>query len=265
MDKNIWHNISELKNISKNISGSGYTFNYAKKHNLYELGLHFTYIPIKSVWTPEPIEISKNEEGEIFYRCIDAKRDIYTYLPEAEFDTRLGKFISCNKGEFGGYLTTPKDTIQGNFINVFDFRNKTYAIDSLSHLACAHSKVYEFSDDFSWKEVCFLSGYIFKAIYFGDTSAFLLFSGFNGEFQSKEKSYMFEISDNGFSLKAEFDSFYNYVNNMIIHNDKMILGMDKIVCIVNIETKEESYLTPIDIKAEKNIYYVKRIRRLLRC
>lgn len=55
--------------------------------------------------------------------------------------------MASNNGEFGGELITPKGSLYGNFVEVFECCNKTYAIDSCNHMGMGHVKIYTFSDD----------------------------------------------------------------------------------------------------------------------
>ncbi|MGN1089374.1 MAG: hypothetical protein ACI4Q6_03135, partial [Huintestinicola sp.] len=52
---------------------------------------------------------------------------------------------------------------------------------------------------------------------------------------------------------AEFDISFYYVNNILLKNKMLIIGMDKVVAFVDIESKEIRYFTPLSIEAENDI------------
>ena len=51
----------------------------------------------------------------------------------------------------------------------------------------------------------------------------------------------------------EFDYWFSEVKNICVDNNRLIIGMDKVVAIVNLETKEIKTYTPVSIEAEKDI------------
>lgn len=71
------------------------------------------------------------------------------------------------------------------------------------------------------------------------------------------KSYLFEISETGFAIKAEFDNSFDWVKNMVVLNYHMILGMDKVVADVDITNKTITGYTPISLEAEADIIEVR--------
>lgn len=69
---------------------------------------------------------------------------------------------------------------------------------------------------------------------------------------------MLEISENGIDAKTEFDCGFYLVFNMIVKNGKMILGADKAVVVVDLQTKEIKAYTPISVDAEEHIIGISR-------
>ncbi len=86
----------------------------------------------------EYIEVIESESGELTWKAVE---QLPVHKSEFDFNSSLGLFQSCNRGEFGGILITPKNNIRGNFSNLFEFNNKVYAIDSLKKLLSIYSKV----------------------------------------------------------------------------------------------------------------------------
>ena len=96
-------------------------------------------------WVPEFLEIALREDGEIWCRL---NPDTPGRRKEEEvFKTSKGTFLSRNDGEFGGKLLTPKrKAVRGNFVKVFEFGGRIYAVDSLTHFVTANTAIYMFSD-----------------------------------------------------------------------------------------------------------------------
>ena len=49
------------------------------------------------------------------------------------------------------------------------------------------------------------------------------------------------------------------MENRVVEDNKLIVGMDKIVAIIDLYTKEIKAYTPISIEAEKNILKTKAL------
>ena len=179
---------------------------------------------------------------------------------ERVFKTSVGIFVSRNHGEFGGALETPGGEIDGNFCDVFELGDRVYAVDSLSHLGLASTTIYSFDRDCKHHKVFSAENLDFKARYATGKRAYILVSGSvsarsGGE---KLKSILLEISENGIDAKTEFDCGFYLVFNMIVKNGKMILGMDKVVVVFDLQTKEINAYTPLSVEAEKYIIGISR-------
>lgn len=81
----------------------------------------------------------------------DGKIKIKTFsgeMPIKKFKTKFGLMITVNRGEWRGelYNITEYGAEQagiGNFISVFEYDGKLYALDTLSHLSINRSKLHE--------------------------------------------------------------------------------------------------------------------------
>lgn len=207
----------------------------------------------------EYIEVKQMNDGNICWKAVD---EVPHYKYDFDYNSSFGLFHSDNRGEFGGTLITPKSQmIRGNFFKLFELNGKVYAIDTLSHMAVSHTKIYEFNSNSEYKilyetnsdDMLSLTG-----LTIAENKAYLLISGavlgenhtFTG---SKVQSILFEINNTGLTQLAVFDHEFHYVYNMLIKDDNMILGMDKLVAVVNIKDKEIQAYSPLTTYAENDI------------
>lgn len=269
--ENSWKSINELRETTIDISGCSYSLKYAEKHNLIEKkhSEHFGENP--SMWIREPIEVTVNNNSEILYRT----KEVGTWYEKQKetFETSLGTFISHNHGEFGGQLITPKETLCGNFVEVFECNNIVYAIDSCDHMCMGHIKIYAFSDklkaiklyesiDF-WENDKIYESLSFKGLCVKEDRSYILSAGsvehdyMTENKKIEEKSFLYEIKDGKIINTIEFDYWFSEVKNIYVDNNRLIIGMDKVVAIVDLETKEIKAYTPISIEAEKDILKTK--------
>ncbi len=268
---NVWKSINELRETSIDISGCSYSLRYATKHNLTEKAMSEHFGDNPSMWIPEPIEVSVNYKSEILYRT--KKVGTWYEKQKKTFETSLGTFISHNNGEFGGELITPKERLIGNFIDVFECDRNVYAIDSCNHMCMGHIKIYAFtkkaraiklyeSIDFGENDKIYES-LSFKGLCVKEDRSYILSAGrVEHDYMSEnkiieEKSFLYEIKDGKILNTIEFDYWFSEVKNICVDNNRLIIGMDKVVAIVNLETKEIKAYTPISIEAEKDILKVK--------
>ena len=237
---NRFRNIKKLRHIDSALCGKYYSSEYAAQHK-NGLKIYISDCAQHAVWIPEIINIVSDKDGNILY---DTETYLSYYHERNEvFHTTKGDFISADHGEFGGTLTLPSGRkINGNFIEVFEFCNKIYAVDSLSHMSIRHTDIYE-NDDYSYKRIFHNRELSFNASFYTEKGAYLLISGT-------------EETENSFVPKAELSviSFrnknYQTARSMIIKGGKMILGMDKTVAVIDIESGQENYYTPLSEEDE---------------
>lgn len=141
--KDDWKSFCNLRKTTEKLSGRHYPISYTDKYNLTQHSHCQSFSKTPSAWIYEPVEVAVNSDGNIIYRIPDT-HSIYKKQQE-RFETSKGLFVSHNNGEFGGSLITPKETIYGNFEEVFECNDTIYAIDSLNHLGIAHTKIYSFT------------------------------------------------------------------------------------------------------------------------
>ena len=228
------------------------------KDNIRDDAAYYTNNRVYARFIQEYIEVKQLDNGDISWRAVD---EIPYYESDFDFNTSFGLFRSENRGEFGGTLTTPKTTIRGNFLKLFECNGKVYAIDTLNHMGIAHTKIYEFNSESEYKilfETNIDEMLSLSALTISEHSVYILISGavlgedhtFTG---SKSRSILFEINMNGITRSGVFDTELHYVYNMIIHNRKMILGMDKLVAVVDIADNSIQAFSPLTLEAENDI------------
>ena len=269
--ENSWKSIYELRETTIDISGGHYSEKYVNKYNLPKKNMAQCLGKNPSMWIPEPIEVAVNNNCEILYRTKEV--GIWHEKQKEVFETSLGTFISHNQGEFGGQLITPKETLYGNFVEVFECNNIVYAIDSCNHMGIGHIKIYAFSNklkaiklhesiDFLGNDKMYES-LSFKGLCVKEDRSFILSAGFiEHDYMSEnkkieEKSFLCEIKDGKIINTIEFDYWFSEVKNICVDNNRLIIGMDKVVAIVDLETKGIKAYTPISLEAERDILITK--------
>lgn len=254
-------NIKLLRETNIDISGCYYSEKYAEEHNLTDKYMSRCFGENPTVWIPEQVEVTLKGEEVL---CRIRKIGNWYEKQKNKFITSSGTFISDNRGEFGGWLTIPNgEKLYGNFIQVFELENKIYAIDSCNHIGVGHIKIYVFSENLEALEIYsnlqndnYSEWISFKAMFAYQNRLFVLVSGrviFDSYNNSKEKSYLVEISDGKVINELSFDIEFCWVYNMIIKSNHMILGMDKVVAVVDLATHDIKAYTPISIEAEMDI------------
>ena len=264
-----WLSINNLRNVERNYSGWSYTYDFAKQRNLLSSQKSRSYGDTPAVWTPETIEIRNTSEG-IEYRI----KKISNNYENNKFKTKFGIFYTKNMGEFGGELILPLgDSLYGNFIQVFDFADKVYAIDSLRHMFIGHFKLYEFNDNSHYSclyEVGDIFGerndelLDFNGIYITSDNIYILISGeihSNNATHFKERKYqnisrLLQVTNNKVEEIMEIEDTFSSVQNIIVTDEILYVAADKILAVLNIKNKDVKYYSFIDKKAELNLLKV---------
>ena len=206
----------------------------------------------------EYIEVYTSESGILLWKATDSEPRKET---DFVFYSSFGIFHSIDHGEFGGTLTTPKETLYGNFSNIIEFNGKVYAIDSLNHMGIRHSRIIEFDNQLNHKTIFETDPedrLSLVAITIEKDRILLLISGAlsgnTGSFEdSKDYSVLLEITKNGLNRIAEFEFDLHYVNNLLLKNHTLIIGMNKLIAVIDTETKEINAYTPLTIEAEDEL------------
>lgn len=260
--------LSDLRQVSVDLCGRMYSRKFVdelkSQGKIKEKASFSKNNTMIALFIQEYIEIKENENGDIVWKAID-ETPHHEY--KFDFQSSFGLFRSVNRGEFGGSLITPKETLHGNFCEIFEFNGKVYAIDSLNHMSSGHIRIFEFDNtgDYEIKfKTNFNESISLSALTTEKERIYILVSGVkrgeSGNFQDRKScSYLFTITKDGFCELAKFDYNFCYVYNMLLKQNKMILGMDKIVAVVDIETKEITAYSPITINAEEDIKSIHKV------
>ncbi|MDE6660025.1 MAG: hypothetical protein K2K01_07955, partial [Eubacterium sp.] len=136
---------------------------------------------------------------------------------------------------------------------------------SCSHMGVGHLKVYSFSKNLTAVEIYstnknfesnFYEWISFEALYVDDDKFYILASGILNDGMDHKKSYLLKFSKGELVEKIEFDCLFTWVKNIIVYDDMLLIGMDKIVAVVDIGTKRIKAYTHISKEAEENIKMV---------
>lgn len=261
--------LSDLRQVSVDLCGRMYSKKFVdelkSQGKIKEKESFFRNNTMIALFIQEYIEIKENENGDIMWNAVDK---IPSREYEFDFQSSFGLFRSVNRGEFGGSLITPKVTLCGNFCKIFEFNGKVYAIDSLSHMSSRHIHIVEFDNagnyEFKFK-TNFHESFALSALTIEKECIYILVNGTkrseSEKFQDRKPcSYLFAITEEGFCELAKFDYNFICVYNMLLKQNKMILGMDKIVAVADIETKEITAYSPITVDAEEDIKKVMQLK-----
>lgn len=259
MTNNLWRPISELREVKEYINES-YTYDYYTKHKANDTKDNYTsaYYGYGSK-QPFSVHVQENVflrqlDNSIEYLVADRIKDIddsifdlYECDYSQDFDTKFGKFINNNQGEFGGELKTPSGkTIIGNFIYMFEWNNRVFAIDSLSHMICKDFNLIEFTSKDKFRNI--YSSHDendlsdskevgVDNLYITNDKVYFVESGV--DFSTKENIFRVLSLDKSDKIEEVFSTkdFYTNATSILVHNGNIYLGGNKILIVVDIETK----------------------------
>mgnify|MGYP003209557760 CR=1 FL=1 len=260
-----WKKLNQLRKIDDSISNLLYSREYAAPKITKRKKKKTFYFPNKTVYIFQRIEIKESEQGKILWRNCEYKgTDRIT-----KYDTQFGEMTSDDRGEFGGVLYTPFGNIDGNFCDVFDFEDKVYAVHSLAHLLSLYFGLYEISKDGNINEVYSLTDYFkgkdycedlaYCAKYIRDDhNAYILIAGYvkqlKEEFgETRYESRLIHICNGVVDTIMVIPEWIPEVTNMIVTDDYVYLGHDKMLSIIDRKTKAIEYRTFLSGKAVKNL------------
>ncbi|MDO4618494.1 MAG: hypothetical protein Q4B31_03115 [Clostridia bacterium] len=265
--------IENLRITENDISGVDYSAEYINNHSDYfntvdPLHTSSCSKGLRCAWYYEPIEVIL-KDGKIL--CHADISDIYYKEQQEEFITSKGVFVSHNHGEFGGELITPKgEKLRGNFTEVIECNNNIYAIDTCKHTSVGHTRIYSFSETLestrlyssdNIDEYDFPDKWIdVKGLLLTETSLYVLSSGrvdlcgTHDISKTVYKTYLFELRNGKLFKTREFDFLIERnVKNMLIYNNNLYIGMDKIVSVIDLSTNKRTIYTSISENAEKDL------------
>ena len=223
-------------------------------------------------------ELMKDEEGKLYYR----HKEMPLMVSPKEFKTQYGVFKNNDQGEFGGWIKTPKGKkISGNFNRCFELGIDTYFISTLSHLGLDDFALYRFTGADNYKKI-YSSGLealisldtiedgefeipddeeslSYGAMYINDETAYILLKGglLHHKIQGKGRfefiSRLLKIKDGNVEVLYDVNHGFGTISDMIVTDEYMAVATDKMVTIVDFESKKERLLTFISKEAEQEI------------
>lgn len=268
-----WNPFSKLRIVQQNISGLGYNKEYIKKHKLEKTKKPHCSNRINGVINfYEPLEV-KQEGNEVFWRYNE--NHIHTDIPET-FKTQYGVFNNHNNGEFiswlgkSGYdgpMTEYERTVnsiygrydyflEGNYCDMFDCGEYTYAISNLMHIGLGKFKIVRIDEELN--ALTMFDNYTFKdftrleyAGRFWSESGYVIIAVGAREIESntdgrkfKKIILLFLIDETGnCTIKNEWNISISSVNSMVAVGDDVYFGQNKMITRLNILSGEIEYFT----------------------
>lgn len=258
----MWKKIEELREVSWNFSGRHYPFEYAKKNKMEKkadaLATNECY---RTVHIPELVELKLDKNNDIIYHVTNEREQ---WQEETRYKTSLGVFEAVDHGEFGGWLTLPNGgNMTGRTKIVFECFGKSYVVMSCG-LLMDYFTLHEFTKDFSEKKLYVTTNtpaiqefVSFKALYRSPDAAYIFASGqISHNFDTRNASdisYLFKITENDFEQITFGDIIFRTVKSMVVQDNQLYLGLDKIVAKIDIESQDVKYYTPLSYEAEDNL------------
>ncbi len=268
-----WRPVSELRQVEENISSFGYVKEFIDEHKLHEKkSPHVTNGITGQVNFFEPIELKENS-SIIFYR----ENDNYIQMDKPEkFDTQYGTFNNHNNGEFTSWLgkdnydgLPEKDKkihhllgrgdfyIEGNFCDMFDCGEYTYAVSNLMHMGLGRFKIVRIDrnlestilyDNSSFDEWTCLE---YDGRFKNENGFVIIASGFlkleRGQDEKRnfqDKTLLFQIDNNGnCSISQEWEIKISSPNSMAVLGSYVYFGQNKMVTRLNLTSGELAYFT----------------------
>lgn len=257
--KSEWKPFSDLRTVQHNISKLGYKKQYIDKYKLEE-----TKIPYcRNICTGvinffEPLEVKK-EDNKIFWRYNESLS--HFNIPKT-FETQFGIFNNHNHGEFSSWLgkddykgLTEEEQeiksyigqsdyfIDGNYIDMFDYGEYSYAISNLMHLGLGLFKIVRIDKALN-SLILYDSKYDTRLEYAGrfqsKTEYVIIASGHrkivckDNEHKFQDIMLIFTIDKNGnCTISNEWNITIPPVNSMAVLNNYLYFGHNKMVSRFN--------------------------------
>ena len=263
----MWYTLDTLHKIDKDIAEYGYKESYANKYGLDDNQTNLWGSSESGVRNiSEPIKI-KLHNGKVMWKSLPD----YNWLGEERktFKTQLGVFDNEDRGEFGGSLYIhgrKKSLIDGNFCDMFDFGEYTYAISNLLHLWSGTLKIVRLDKNLGIKilfnnefQVYNFTSYEYLGHTIIDDVCYIIASGNqeyreNGRQMFKEKTVVFKVDINGnFDVFKEFNFTLSYVTSLCMLNNCIYFGRNREVTKLNLETGVLEHYTHKDEEALNNL------------
>lgn len=182
------------------------------------------------------------------------------YIYCREFETKFGKIISENHGEFGGVLYNITDngeefmTFGESFEYIFEYDNKVYAITSLCHLGgfdCSLHELKKFND--KYEDITIFTSWDLDFAGYYIKENFLYFYS-NSEYNGL---YRFNLNNNQLEIIAKDLCSQIEVNSLIKNNQYIYIYGNYNIVEYNLKTNEiKSIYTNLNYEDISELMYV---------
>ncbi len=208
----------------------------------------------------------KQGEGILYRIANESKREY-----GEEFTTQFGVFKNNNQGEFGGHLISSSGTrISGNFINVFDYKDMVYAIDSLNHMGIAHFNLLVFKSSDEYQTIYHTKDFMedfenfkFSAMYIDGQEMYIIISGdissYGKEKYCKDCTKILKVNESVVDEVAVVDESFSFINSLVIIGDYAYVSMDKLVAQIALSSGKVDYYTCLSEQAEENLIQIRKL------
>lgn len=242
-----WKPFSELKLFSKNDFNLENNIKYSSKHQI-------------------PFEV-KTEGDQILWRS----NDNLSYVKEPKkFTTQFGTFNNYNNGEFRSWLGIndfpdfPENNkeeysysnyedylIEGNFCDMFDLGEYTYAISNLIHMMIGHLKIIRIYknidtlilyDNYNHSNLRYIGRWIDDKGIVAIASGYRLFTKPDDNYERQDTTILFHIDKFGTcKIFKKWDFDLPNVNSIVKVKDYIYVGQDEMITRVKINDGSRSF------------------------
>lgn len=236
-----WRPFSELRLVQSDISCLGYNKKYIEEHGLSEMESFYGGNMITGVECYyEPFEV-KTEGNEILWR--HNENYIFEGAPE-KFETQLGTFNNHNHGEFESWLNRDDFYIDGNFSDMFDCGEYSYAISSLMHRGCGTFKIIRIDKNLEaltmYKNYDGI-GYIGR---FRNSEGYAIIASGSKVTRRKEITILLQIDRSGnCTINQEWNFWLSSVNSIVVSGNYAFFGQNKMITRLDVKTGDINYFT----------------------
>lgn len=266
-----WRPFSDLNLVQRNISGLGYNKDYIEEHGLNDTKIfHCTNMVTGVMCYFEPLEV-QIVDNEVFWRYNENL--VHMKAPE-KFETQFGTFYNHNHGEFTSWLG--KDNyhgllekeeinslfgradffVEGNYCDMFDCGEYSYAISNLMHLGLGTFKIIRINKKL--EAVAIYKNYhnnkhtrLEYEGRFQNTEGYVVIASGSRELENdgdrrkyQDITILFQISGSGKCIKScEWDFSISSANSMAVKGDYVYFGQNKMITRLNIQSGETVFFT----------------------
>lgn len=244
-----WKPLSELKILSKNNFNLESNIKYSGRHNI-------------------PFEV-KAEGDQILWRLNNNLNYLYVEEPK-KFITQFGTFNNYNNGEFNSWLgvndfpdiseaSNEKCSypnyedylIEGNFCDMFDLGEYSYAISNLLHMMIGHLKIIRINknidmlilyDNYNHSKLRYLGRWVNDKGIVLIASGYRLFPKPNNSYECHDITMLFQIDELGTcKILKRWNFDLPNVNSIVKVRDYIYVGQNEMITRVNLKDGDRNF------------------------